>query len=222
MSLRRFRCLLALLAGFPASGAIAAEPVDFLDLDELTYAIQVAIRDTVRDQDREPYFLITGITLNLKGIETSGANGGFKLPIFEASVSTDAMIEYTATHALSIDLSPDDPIATRPVPDIQLSAIVGSVKDSFQGPPTVEGAPPADEDQVDRTGAPETARDWAGLPILVAQKFTYVYKGALRQKAGGGLDLVFFKIDVSVEQTSLQTITFNLCRTLNQHTCVDG
>lgn len=210
--------IVAMLFGVaPASFAHAIEPVDYLELDELTYAIQVAIRDAVRDQDREPYFLITGISLELKGIETTGANAGFKIPIFDATASLDAMAEYTATHALELELSPYDPIVTRPVPDIRLSEIVGSVKNSF-GESDQSDAPP----EKDPGGGGSTNGDDTPLPEIGPKGFTYTYSGALKMAASGGLDLIFFKIGGEVEQTSLQTITFDLCRTFNKQNCADG
>lgn len=205
-----------LFAAAPASIAHAIEPVDYLDLDELTYAIQVAIRDAVRDQDRDPYFLIVGISLELKGIETVGATGGFKIPIFKATASLEAMAEYTATHALELNLSPNDPIATRPVPDIRLSEIIGSVKDSF-GDAGQNGAAAESED----TGQKEPDEEPGNLPRLEPKGFTYTYSGALKTAAEGGLDFILFKIGGSVEQTSLQTIKFELCRTYNKQNCAD-
>lgn len=209
-----------LLAAAPASIAHAIEPIDYLDLDELTYAIQVAIRDAVRDQDRDPYFLIVGISLELKGTETAGATGGFKIPIFKSTASLEAMAEYTATHALELDLSPNDPIATRPVPDIRLSEIIGSVKDSFGDAGQNGVAAEGEETGQDETD-PEPEEEPGDLPQLRPKGFTYTYSGALKTAAEGGLDFIFFKIGGSIEQTSLQTIKFELCRTYNKQNCAD-
>lgn len=225
------KVVLASACLFSAPTAQALEPVDYLALDELTYAIRVAIRDAVRDQDREPFFLITEINLELKGVEANEVEGGFKIPIFETSASAEALQSYAASHALNLDLVPSQPIATRPVPDIQLSRIVGEVKDSFHCRPEAAGeaieetakgdadSTESDEDvvSVDCVATEDGTHD--DLPDLVARSFTYTYSGALKETVSGGIDLILFSIGGSTSQSGLQTISFTLCRTLNKKNC---
>jgi hypothetical protein len=237
----------ALFMAASAAPVQADEPVGFLDLEDLTVAILDAIKETrAENQDEEPYFLITGIRLDLKGTEDDVVQGGLKIPIFEAAASAEGIAQYTNSHALTLDLAPDTPIATRAVPDIRLSEMVRAVKTAFHGDGEEEALPPGDAPEPEEAEDPEStavtteeeegeegdavaeasgAEDPDPLPFddirLNPDRLSYTYSGVLKKKAGGGLDFAFVKIGGSLERRSLQVITFDLCRTINKVNCVE-
>ncbi len=226
-----------------ATGPLSAEePVDYLDLEDLKVAILVAIKEAkAENQHQEPFFLITDIRLDLKGTEITGVQGGLKIPVFKATASADAIAEYTNSHALVLALAPDAPIATRAVPDIQLSSMVAAVKAAFHG--NDEDTPDeAVTDAEGDTGGDDTAADTDAVDgeasaeetdtaapadddtegiSLSANRVTYTHSGVLKKKVGGGLNFIFFKIGGQLEQKSLQVIKFELCHTVNKVNCVE-
>ena len=195
-------CVAAIYAVSICSAAAAEDPVDFMSVNDLKYAIQLAIRDSVRDNDREPYYLITNINLELKGTEDTGVGGGFKIPVFGASASLDGTLEHSATHTLELKLVPAESLPTRAPPNIKLSELVSLVKEAFQLPN-------------EATGQGED------LPALTAPTFNYSYSGSLKQSAEGGVDFVVFDISGAAESATYQTISFQLCRTLNRQNCIE-
>lgn len=204
-------CLL--ISGAPLR---AEEPVGFLDLEDLKFAIVKAIRDSsAQFQDIEPHFLVTTITLDVKGVESQSGVAGVKVPIFSSSASAEAIAAYTNSHQLEIVLSPDEPIATRAVPDIQLGNMVSSVKRAFHGDGAAAGNADAEGDD-----AAGTDVNLDGL-TLNPDRVKYTYSGVMKQKVSGGLDFYFFKIGGELEEQSLQVITFELCRTENDLNCVE-
>lgn len=209
-------CVLAGLFIFSAP-LRADEPVDFLELEDLKFAIVKALRDSAAQfQSVEPRFLVTSITLDVKGVESQSGSGGLKIPVFSASASAEVVAAYTNSHQLEIVLSPNEPIATRAVPNIQLATMVSAVKKAFHG----EDDPASPVTEMEADGATGTDVDLDGL-TLNPDRVKYKYSGIMKQKVTGGLNFYFFKIGGELEEQSLQVITFELCRTENSVNCVE-
>ncbi len=188
------------------SGVRAAPiPKDFMSVGEIRRSIQIAIRDSVRENTQPPFFLITKVELTLRGEVEGGASGGFRIPVFGAEVDLGASLENFGYAELALSLVPSQSVVTGVVPKLDLASIVSAVKQAF-----------SDEIRGDNTEQDEDA----SLPLLTTPGFRYTYQWALKEKVDGSINLLVVNFGADIAHEHRQTIVFHLCRTENKLNCV--
>ncbi len=204
--------LLVAACGFGApAGAAVHVPVDYLSIEDLKYAIQVAIAESIKHNDTEPYFLITKVDVTLKGSTDVNVEGGFKIPIFGASVGFGGEIGSVGSETVEFPLVPAQALPTRTPPRISLSQVVASMKAAFQAKVAGPDAPGL----VDLGADSEDS-----LPVLTTPGFVYTSEWALKFEADGSFDVLFVTLGADAKTEYRQVLVFHLCRTENMHNCV--
>ncbi len=174
-------------------------PVDFLSVKDIKHAIQVAIFNAVRENDKNPYFLITNVKVKLQGQKDNNIGGGFKIPIFSAAFDFSANVQTAAGETLEFELTPSEPLATAAPPDLNLSEAIASMKEAFQDDGSTADPP---------------------LPVLTPKRFSYSHDWALKAGGNAGINILVVTLEAGAQDELRQSISFDLCLTLNKLNCV--
>lgn len=174
-------------------------PVSYLSVKDIKHAIQVAIFNAVKDNDKSPYFLITNVKVKLQGQKDSNIGGGFKIPIFSAAFDFSASVATAAGETLEFDLVPSQPLATAAPPDLNLSEAIASMKEAFQDDGSTADPP---------------------LPVLAPKRFSYSHDWVLKANGDAGINILVIAFEAGAQEQFRQTISFDLCLTLNKLNCV--
>ena len=194
--------LVASMILVPTIQAQASEHVEYWPLGEITYAIQLAIRDATRANTKPPYFLVTHIDLDVKLRKTIDTNVTLGLPIFSLDFNLGSSEQTTAVERLQILIKAATKFPTRSPPELDLTSIVDQITHAFS-----------------QGGTEDAASD---LPKLTVDKFRYNISWTIQKDAGGNARFVILSAGGSAMEQYLHSLTFHFCRTVNRANCIPG